>query len=201
MAAPKLSCLCPSCGYWLPADAFTPRRYISGAEPCIPCQQETRDARKLANRWVVKARTTRRSHARRLGISVPTLEHDYGWELVRIAGELEHAYAGNCPGCGQAFAEMPNGIQDLTVDVIDRDAAPVWGVNTRPLCQTDNRRKGITTTAKRAAIELAYRVRRGQPAAARLFEMDRVIPRVRPEPTPRPMPQTDQLPLGSVYPK
>jgi hypothetical protein len=112
-----------------------------------------------------------------------------------MASELEHAYAGNCPGCGQAFAAMPNGIQDLTVDVIDRAAAPVWGVNTRPLCQTDNRRKGVTTTATRAAIELAYCIRRGEPAAARLFDVEPATPAVRVEPGPRPSVPSAQLPL------
>jgi len=200
MAAPELSRLCPGCGFWLPTLAFSgadiSARTGGNDRLCYPCRQERRDAIKFANRWVEKARATRRAHAKKLDISVPVLEHDYGWELARMACELEHAYGGNCPECGQAFVEMPNGIQDLTVDVIDRDAAPVWGVNTRPLCQTDNRRKGIATPAKRAAIALAYRIRRGQPAAARLFDMEPITPVVEPGRTPRPLLAVEQLPLG-----
>jgi len=195
MVAPapiQLNHLCPGCGYWLPADAFPPGDISLGWNPvCYPCAQERRDARKLANRWIVKARTTRRSHARRLGIAVAELEHHYGWDLERMAAELEHAYGGNCPDCGQPFAGMPNGIQDMTVDVIDRSAPPVWGVNTRPLCQTDNRRKGIATTAKLAAIRLAYRIRRGEPAAMRLFDLPPVPVPARVEPGPRPVAPTN----------
>lgn len=198
MAAPTLSRLCPRCGFWLPGDSFRSRDISREhwSEPCIPCEQEQRDARKLANRWVEKARVTRRGHAKRLGIPVATLEHHYGWELPRMARDLEHAYAGDCPGCGTPFASMPNGMQDLTVDVIDRGGAPVWGVNTRPLCQTDNRRKGITSTAKRAAIELAYRIRRGNPDAPRLFDIEPIAPVERPGRTPLPPVRVDQLSLN-----
>jgi hypothetical protein len=187
--------LCPSCGFWLPVGAFVATDISVARTPlCIPCRQERRDAYKLANRWVVKARTTRRDHGKKLGIPVPILEHHYGWVLDRMARDLEHAYGGDCPGCGQPFAQMPNGLQDLTVDVMNRNGAPVWGVNTRALCQTDNRRKGTASIEKQALIELAYRIRRGDPAVARLFTLDPLPPaQRRPTGTRLPDPPIDQL--------
>lgn len=104
--------------------------------------------------------------------------------------DMEHAYAGRCCDCDNAFATMPNGIADLTLDIADRRVVPIYGTNTRFVCMTCNRRKSIIGPEKWGAIMLAYRIRTGDPAAARLF--------VPPDPLPSPPrpPTPDQAPAG-----
>jgi len=175
MSTPTEWRLCPRCGHYLPADAFRESardisRASAGVAVCIPCEQDIRDLRKAADRWRVKAKTTRRSHAKRLRITGDVLRDSYGWDLEPMARDMEHAYEGMCPGCHQSFKVMPNGIQDLTLDIIDRSAPPIYGSNTRFLCQTCNRSKGAATMRKHNAIQLAYAIRRGEPMVPRLFD-------------------------------
>jgi hypothetical protein len=171
MSAPDSWQLCPKCGHWLPGDAFTTRG-CDASRPrlvCIPCIDDQNDARKRADRWRIKARSTRRSHAKKIGLPTEILERDYGWVLDVMARDMEHAWQGHC-ACGFEYMRSTSGYGEMSVDIIDRDAPPVWGHNTRLICQTCNRRKGIASVAKRSAIELAYRIRlHGEPAAPPLF--------------------------------
>jgi hypothetical protein len=56
---------------------------------------------------------------------------------------------------------MPNGIQDITLDIHDRDALPEYKTNTRIICQTCNRLKGMLNPPEWSAVQLAYRIRAG----------------------------------------
>jgi hypothetical protein len=74
---------------------------------------------------------------------------------------MEHAYASVCCYCEKPFAEMPNGIQDITLDIHDRNALPEYKTNTRIICPSCNRLKGTLDPDEWAAVQLAYRIRAG----------------------------------------
>jgi hypothetical protein len=87
------------------------------------------------------------------------LADTYGWTDERLVRDMQHAEW--CCYCEKAFSEMPNGMQDITVDIHDRDALPEYKTNTRIICQTCNRLKGMVTPADWAAVQLAWRIRSG----------------------------------------
>jgi len=51
---------------------------------------------------------------------------------------------------------MANGHHDLTLDIIDRDAPPVYGANTRWICMTCNRSKGKRSLAEMARLSVCW---------------------------------------------
>lgn len=65
-----------------------------------------------------------------------------------MARSAEHAYLGDCDHCGVPYAGMAHGLADMTLDVIDRTADPVFGVNTQWMCMTGNRQKSTLTMAE-----------------------------------------------------
>lgn len=135
--------------------AYTPAR--SGSRPiCIGCEQNDRDETKRRNRWLTKARDALRGHARKLGFTTSELADTYGWSTERMAHEAEHAYDNGCPECGDSFRDMGHGLADITLDVIDPQSPPIYGMNTRWICMTCNRAKGRTSLALRAAKHLAW---------------------------------------------
>lgn len=123
-------------------DASSPRRR---AHPCRPCEQTARDARKIANRWVVKARDVIRRHALRLGIPKTDLIERYGWDQAQLAHDAEYQYGNGCNYCGHRYGEMGHGLGDITLDIVDRSKPPYYRTNTKWCCQTCNRKKGAMT--------------------------------------------------------
>jgi hypothetical protein len=80
------------------------------------------------------------------------MEHHYGWELDRIEADILALLEGDCPGCHEPVQGLP----DIHIDIRDPDEQPFYGVNTRALCATCNRRKG-PKSEMRHAIEEAER--------------------------------------------
>lgn len=117
---------------------------------CKGCRQDERDARKRRNRARVKARDVRRREADKfIKMGKATSREDfwrrYGWpDVPQVMHDIEHAFANSCPDCRRPFAEMPHGLRDCTLDVIDPEAEPHYGINTRWICLTCNQHKTNT---------------------------------------------------------
>lgn len=144
---------CARCGVLYPPHlverTFRPRRSVRDASctnyrtsVCRPCEQTARDAKKLNNRWAVKARDVIRRHAARFEISKEDLVERYGWDPKRLAHDAEHQYGNGCNYCGEQYQAMGHGLGDITLDVMDRDRSPYYRTNTKWCCQTCNRKKG-----------------------------------------------------------
>lgn len=110
---------------------------------CRPCEQTARDARKVDNRWAVKARDVIRRHAIRLAVPKADLVGQYGWEPGRLAHDAEHQYGNGCNYCGSQYQAMGHGLADITLDVVDRGRPPYYRTNTKWCCNTCNRKKGV----------------------------------------------------------
>ena len=104
---------------------------------CNPCRLTKRTQVKSQNRFVAKARDTIRRHTVRLSqwvSSTGDLADRFGWEVKRVAHDMEHAWKNGCPDCGNLFSTMVHGLGDLSVDIIDPANPPFWGINTRIMC-------------------------------------------------------------------
>jgi hypothetical protein len=111
---------------------------------CVACEQTRRDEIKRKNRWRHKACGTLRRHAKKYGMKPVDFAKAYDWNINRMAHEAEYFYGNGCQECGRKFSEMGNGLWDITLDIYDKRNPPVYGTNTRWICQTDNREKGTT---------------------------------------------------------
>src|SRR5262245_29452968 len=114
------------------------------ARTCYCCTRSARDVRKGEDRWIVKARDSKRRHAISLGISVEELGEVYGWDERRMARDAAARYAdglGLCDECEEPYGAMGHGYADITLDVCRPGEAPYYGTNTRWICATDNREK------------------------------------------------------------
>jgi hypothetical protein len=146
---PRLQCL--ECKGWFDAESgFRLNPHAKGRghtrvptrrARCIGCEQEARDARKQANRWVVKARDTIRRHARKYGLSVSEFSNRYAWTAQRIAHDFQHAFDNTCPYCWRRYIDMPVGFANVTIDIRNREEEPFYHINTERCCPTCNTEK------------------------------------------------------------
>jgi len=117
---------------------------------CKLCRLSARtDAKTGAGRFLVKARNAFSSHAPkflRKGIiqTREELKEVYGWDIPIMAHDIEHAFANNCPACNKPFKKMANGLQEVSIDITDPNRPPHYGLNTRWICQTCNKKKAKT---------------------------------------------------------
>jgi hypothetical protein len=179
---------CRKCGGWYGEDFFERafgkctyqklRRSV-----CIGCRQTARDNEKMrGNRYAVKARNALISHGHkfvRKGVirCGDELGSRFGWDLRRMAHDIEHAFKNGCSYCAVSYADMPNGLADLTLDIIDPAQPPYYATNTKWCCQTCNRSKAKTTPI-RWAKKLLWWVewRKRQSALALNPNLDTLFP-------------------------
>lgn len=114
---------------------------------CDGCRADLRDGPKQINRFTAKARQTFNRHATKyikqgLANDPGDFALKFGWDVKRIAHEMEHAYGNGCSECGLPYEPMGHGPADITVDIWDPRLPPEYGVNTRLICSTDNQQKG-----------------------------------------------------------
>lgn len=141
------------------------KKYTSSNLVCNACLLTARTEAKLVNRFIAKAKNTFKHHAkafmevrkdRPAWITAPAeLADRFLWDVARIAHDMEHAWQNGCE-CGQKFQEMPNGLHDLTVDIINPADPPYWGLNTRFICTTCNRKKSRTKPSLWGAMKAAW---------------------------------------------
>lgn len=158
---------CIECGGWYGEDFFRlnpdSRAHICARRSrCKECDQARRDAKKSADRYLAKARSTFNRHATKFlrdGIikSRSELAEHFGWILKNMAHDIEHAFKNGCYICRRPFAEMPNGLQSLTLDILDPEQPPYYMTNVRYPCQTCNRGKSQTPPAD-FARQQSYRM-------------------------------------------
>ena len=144
---------------------------------CIGCENTEKDRRKNENRWREKVATCRRREGKKLGYSTADLESRFRWELDRMAYDAEHTYQNTCPYCWRPFEEMGHGLADLTLDIVDVDQQPHYGINTRWCCATCNSEKQRTPPEMWGRKLAAWRqweahqsALRGDPWTGSLFE-------------------------------
>jgi len=112
---------------------------------CELCYQDERTSQSRENRFRVKVRRARQSHARKLGLATKELEEKHGWNLDVMEHDARYAYHNGCPECHRLYSSMENGLGDLTLDIWDRRIEPGYGSNTRWMGKTCNLAKGIMT--------------------------------------------------------
>jgi hypothetical protein len=111
---------------------------------CIGCEQTARDDRKRSDPFMVKASSTTRRHAARYKLSVQDFIRRFGWDIPRVAHLLRHAFDNTCEYCRKPYSTMRNGEWDVTMDIVNPQAAPYLETNTKVCCQTCNREKSAT---------------------------------------------------------
>lgn len=146
------------------------KRYTNRSLVCGLCKTTARTKAKEENRFITKAKNTINHHAKKFAepkdkrpawLSSPSgaeLTDRFLWTINQIAHDMEHAWQNGCDDCHAKFQGMPNGLHDLTVDIIDPLKPPYWGLNTRFLCTTCNRAKSKTPPELHGARK-AYAVR------------------------------------------
>jgi hypothetical protein len=147
-------------------DTDDPRAY---RPRCSVCEITNRTEPKRDRRARHKARDTRARHARKFGIAIEEMEHFYGWDLDRIEHDILAVLDGVCPDCN----EQPQNLADIHIDIRDPREPPFYGVNTRVVCATCNRRKGPISELRRACEEAerqAIARRAIRPGQLSLFE-------------------------------
>lgn len=153
---------CPKCGGTYGLGFFRRNKVLhahstGGRHPiCKGCEQTRRDREKAADRWLQKARDTRRRHAPRLGRSIQELEHQFAWQLDQMAHDAAHAYENQCPGCRKPFLTMGHGLGDITLDITDPTRDPFYVTNARWICQTCNRQKSKTPPDEWAELLIGW---------------------------------------------
>ena len=98
---------------------------------CMGCASKYRSPNYV---FLQKATTSTILHARTHGISRPEFINRFGWVRERLAADLRHALAGNCPYCQKPFSDL----KQLTFDVIDPTHPPHYSSNVRICCATCN---------------------------------------------------------------
>jgi len=109
---------------------------------CRLCRQTRKDKAKAENRIRVKAASVIRREGIRLSnpdrrggpiIEAPgDLVSTYGWSVDRIERLLRHAFEGECIGCETPYAEMPNDLSNLTLDIRNPHESPWIETNVQP---------------------------------------------------------------------
>lgn len=169
---------CNTCGELYALSFF--RRHVLNASGtrarhpvCIGCEQSRRDLMKGGRpngRWMGKIRDVIRRHAARLHLDIKTLEQEYGWRFNRMLHEAQHAYANGCAYCGEAFRDMGHGLNDLSLDIRDRDAAPYYVTNVEWACQTCNRSKSRMSAEDWAAKLASWEKWKRRPVQRKLWD-------------------------------
>ena len=142
---------------------------------CAGCEQTEADRRKLANRELVKANNALSTHAAKYGMDRAAFALRYGWDVRRMAYDLAHAHANTCTYCWQPYADMGNGLADVTLDIVDPAAEPYYRTNTRWCCRTCNAQKHRTSPelwSRRCGAWAEWRSNQGRaPDQPRLFSL------------------------------
>jgi hypothetical protein len=131
---------------------------------CKPCRNYTRFLKGRGDPFLLKARETRRRHARELEIPVRVLILRHEWTDANIVKALRRAWEEECPDCTMAYKEMKGGMAEMTVDVIDRRLPPDWLTNCRIICRDDNSAKGKMPPEEWALHKAVWRMWKGHNA-------------------------------------
>lgn len=111
-----------------------------------------------------KVTTHRSSEARKYRITIPQMEAIYGWDLDEMASSLLHAIKHErCrgPRCGRVLfrtlVQTSAHLGLINGDIIDPDTEPVFCMNHRWCCESDNKGDRRTSMRDRATRLVAER--------------------------------------------
>ena len=187
---------CKSCGFDWPLTFFRKhtdkrakdqsRAYIYARRAiCLGCESLKRDEPTQEARTLRKARNTIRNHAKKFGHTTEFMRVKFGWDPEHFAHDIQHAFSNGCPDCRFTYAEMKNGLADVTLDINDRDRPPYYQSNVRWICMTCNVAKQGKTPEEYA--EYVNRMRQ-------FHEKIRTRP-IPPPPSPKPVQMAFALPI------
>lgn len=115
-------------------------------------------------RILQKVRALRSREAAKFGIDIPRMEVVYGWNLDEMATSLLHAIEHErCrgPRCARIrfrdLVQNPTHLGLITGDIIDPETEPVFCMNFRWCCESDNKGDRDSTMRDRAARLVAQR--------------------------------------------
>ncbi len=150
--------ICGKCGGTYDRDAFF-RVNVSNAfdtgrqrrPNCIGCELTARSLAKEENRIIVKAITARTRHCAKLAMRHAGRPMDgdefgetFGWSIDRMVADIERAEQSACCYCERPFADMPGGLAEITIDIVDPARKPYYKTNCRWCCSTCNSEKSHT---------------------------------------------------------
>jgi hypothetical protein len=152
---------------------------------CIGCRLTRRtDDKNNGKRFLVKARSALLKHApkfKKTGLiqAASELTDRFGWDIRNMAHDIEHAFKNGCPYCRRPFAEMANGLGDVTLDIIRPADDPFYTTNTKWCCMSCNRGKA-KASPERWAAKLLYwakwekrqAILKAKPAFGTLFDFE-----------------------------
>lgn len=126
-----------------------------------------------------KVTSLRASEARKFAITIAQMEAIYGWDLDEMATSLLHAIKHErCRGPRCARVRFRQLVQTtahlglITGDIIDPETEPVFCMNFRWCCETDNKGDRDTSLRTRAAKLVAQRAIAMTPITMPAIEME-----------------------------
>jgi len=157
---------CIKCLGWYPDVFFQAERgtYTRRKKRrCKGCNQTRKDEAKNTdnNRLIIKARDTFNKHAKQFIKQgrIATREElatTYGWKIDQMAHDIGHAFGNGCPYCYELFATMPNGLWNVSLDVVHPKEAPFYRTNTRWVCRACNSEKQGTPPELWALLQACW---------------------------------------------
>jgi hypothetical protein len=138
---------CTVCGFSAEADEIElwfPIASSMGTRThrCVGCRQTEGDRIKQGNRFLAKARSTLKRHAAKYGQPIEDFAVRFNWSVRQLAHDMEFQYGNGCSYCHGNYQKMGHGLQDITVDIVDRTRDPYYGTNVKLCCGTCNKAKG-----------------------------------------------------------
>jgi hypothetical protein len=101
-----------------------------------------------------KAKDCIRSHATKAGLSIDNFCLTYRWSIKQLAKDFADALYGKCPYGHEQFSTL---LYDLTIDIMNPNEPPDYGLNTRIVCRRCNCEKGGKTLAEYARWKARFR--------------------------------------------
>jgi hypothetical protein len=141
---------CRRCGFHAHIQAFFRQNrttspighvYVAKHAVCIGCELSARNDPTPQARALRKARNTIQHHAAKWEMRAPDFAKAFGWDPERMAHDFLHASENTCVYCWFPYADMGHGLDDLTIDILDREKDPRYRTNVRVCCRTCNMEK------------------------------------------------------------
>jgi len=115
--------------------------YLTERAICIGCELSARNDPTPEARALRKARNSIQHHAEKWKMRAPDFAKEFGWDPERMAHDFLHANENTCVYCWFPYADMGHGLDDLTIDILDRNKDPRYRTNVRVCCRTCNMEK------------------------------------------------------------
>ena len=112
---------------------------------CIGCELTDRNDPTPDERARRKAKNTITHHAEKYEMKPIDFAKRYGWNVERMVYDVLHGLENTCCYCWDRYERMGHGLDDITLDVVDRDREPYYSTNVKWCCRTCNSEKATMT--------------------------------------------------------